>query len=435
MDASASLRQREVAAAWWPLALSWLMMGAEQPAIAAVVARLPDPELGLAAYGGVVFPIALVIEAPIIMLLAASTELSRDRAAYDTLVRFSHRAGALLAFIHTLLALTPIGDFVIESLLSVPADVAADARAGVVIMIPWAWAIGWRRTGQGLLIRRGRSRLVGVGTCVRLVVSSAVLAGGYFHGGFSGVVVGATALSVGVIAEALFVAMIVRGIARELPEGDAALPPLRGRSFAAFYVPLALTPMVVLLVQPVGSAAISRMPDVVASLAVWPVVAGLALVLQSVGIAYNEVVVALLPRPGGRIALRRFAAMLCVVLTAIWALLAFTPLADLWFSGAIGLPPQLAAMATLGMAIALPWPASRVLQSWYQGRLVVARRTRPITEAVALFAIVCAVGLVVGVLWQGSAGVYVTLVAFTGGRVLQTAWLVVRARTLAPERD
>ena len=75
---SAPLSLQDVRAAWWPLAVSWLMMAVEQPAIAAVVARLPDPEVGLGAYGGVVFPIALVVEAPVIMLLAASTELSRD---------------------------------------------------------------------------------------------------------------------------------------------------------------------------------------------------------------------------------------------------------------------------------------------------------------------------------------------------------------------
>lgn len=53
-------------------------MGLEGPAISAVIARLANPEINLAAYGGVVFPLALFIEAPIIMLLAASTALSTD---------------------------------------------------------------------------------------------------------------------------------------------------------------------------------------------------------------------------------------------------------------------------------------------------------------------------------------------------------------------
>lgn len=53
-------------------------MSMELPAINTIVAHLTNPEINLAAYGGFVFPIALTKEAPIIMLMAASTALSRD---------------------------------------------------------------------------------------------------------------------------------------------------------------------------------------------------------------------------------------------------------------------------------------------------------------------------------------------------------------------
>ena len=48
---------RKVTRTWWPLAASWLLMGAELPALSAVVARLPDARINLAAYGGIVFPL------------------------------------------------------------------------------------------------------------------------------------------------------------------------------------------------------------------------------------------------------------------------------------------------------------------------------------------------------------------------------------------
>ena len=38
---------------WWPLAASWLFMSIEQPLVGALVARLPDPTVQLAALGGV----------------------------------------------------------------------------------------------------------------------------------------------------------------------------------------------------------------------------------------------------------------------------------------------------------------------------------------------------------------------------------------------
>ncbi len=36
---------------WLPLAATWIMMAAEGPFLAAVIARLPDPTFNLAAYG------------------------------------------------------------------------------------------------------------------------------------------------------------------------------------------------------------------------------------------------------------------------------------------------------------------------------------------------------------------------------------------------
>ena len=93
---------------WWPLALSWLFMGLEQPLVGAVIARLAEPTVHLAALGGVVFPIALIIEAPIIMLLAASTALSKDWASYGKLYRFTMWAGGLLTLLHILLVFTPL---------------------------------------------------------------------------------------------------------------------------------------------------------------------------------------------------------------------------------------------------------------------------------------------------------------------------------------
>jgi hypothetical protein len=66
-----ALASGRVMRVWWPLAASWILMAFEQPAISGIVARLAEPKINLAAFGGLVFPLTLMIEAPIIMLLAA----------------------------------------------------------------------------------------------------------------------------------------------------------------------------------------------------------------------------------------------------------------------------------------------------------------------------------------------------------------------------
>lgn len=416
-----------VAATWWPLAASWGLMGAEQPAIGAVIARLAEPKLQLAAYGGVVFPLALVIEAPVIMLLAASTELSRDPASHRSLRRFTHQLGAGLTLLHILIAFTPLYDALAGGVLGVPDDVRETARVGLMIMTPWTWAIAWRRFNQGVLIRFGRSGKVGLGTATRLATSAVVLGAGLVHGGVPGIVVGSAALSIGVMAEGVYAAIAARAVVRG-PLAQAELsPPLSGRAFVAFYLPLALTPLITLVIQPVGAGAISRMPEVVSSLAVWPVINSLAFLWQSVGLAFNEVVVALLGEPGARAQLRRFTTLLVVATTVTFGLLALTPLADLWMEHVAGLSPELAGLASAALWLALPIPGCRALQSWFQGKLVVARKTGAVTEAVVVFFVVCAgvLGLGVAQQWRG---IEVVLIGFSLARIAQTVWLAVRAR-------
>lgn len=420
---------QKVARTWWPLAASWLLMGAELPALSAVVARLPDARINLAAYGGIVFPLALIVESPIIMLLAASTALSKDTASYHKIWKFMMVAGAALTALHILIAWTPLYYAVVRGLLGSPEEIIEPARIGLKIMLPWTWTIAYRRFNQGVMIRFGHSRSVGAGTVVRLTAGLTVLFIGLAIGTLPGIVVATSAVAAGVTSEAIFAGRVVRPVLRnELADAPAVEPPLTYPVFFAFYIPLVLTSLIGLIAQPIGSAALSRMPDPISSLAVWPVVTGLVFMVRGLGIAFNEVVVALLDEPGAYAALRRFAMILIAGTTALLLLLAATPLSRLWFEVVSALPPDLSALAGIAIWIALPLPALSALQSWFQGRLLHARRTRGITEAVVIFLVVDAGILIAGVVWGGLIGLYVGLVAMVASMAAQTAWLGIRAR-------
>ena len=74
---SEQLSYRKIFRFWLPLAATWLMMAAEGPFLAAIIARQAAEELNLAAYG-VAYAFAMVAESPVIMLMSASTALCRD---------------------------------------------------------------------------------------------------------------------------------------------------------------------------------------------------------------------------------------------------------------------------------------------------------------------------------------------------------------------
>ncbi len=416
------LSQARILRAWWPLAASWLLMGAELPALAAVVARLPDQQIHLGAWGGIVFPVALLIEAPIIMMLAASTALSRDLASFRLLRRVADGAGLALSGLHALIAFTPLYDLLVVAAIDPPAELVEPGRLGLQIMVPWSFAIADRRFQQGALIRFGRSRAVGLGTALRMLFTATTLAIGYFLR-LPGVAVAASAITVGVLGEMAVARVAVRGILRsEITQAPPPATPLTVGRILSFYLPLALTPLFMLASQPIGAAAISRMPLSVLALASWPVVNGLIFVLRAPGIAFNEVVVSQADQPGALREFARFSRRLALATTAVLLLLTYTPLAGLWFGALSGLEPELVELSVASLPWALLLPATAVWQSHYHGLLVAAHRTRGVTESVAVFLAVTAVLLVAGVATQRFDGLSVTLVALSAGQVAAAAW-------------
>ncbi len=429
-----ALNQRRIFQNWWPLAASWLLMSGEAPALSAIVARLADPEINLAAYGGVVFPLALIIEAPIIMLLAASTALSRDWASYQRIYRFMMVTSAGLTVLHLLIVFTPIYTLVVEGLLHAPAEIIEPARTGLIIMTPWTWSIAYRRFHQGVLIRFGRSKAITTGTFIRLSADIVILAIGYLIHDIPGIVVATSAVATGVISEALFIGLVVRPVLRnQLRTAPPVDPPLTQAAFMDFYLPLVMTSLISLLVNPIGSAALGRMPFPVESLALWQVLGGLIFMVRSLGIAYNEVVVALLDEVRSSRALRRFASYLIILTTILWILLVATPFANTWFTRIMALDPELARLARLGAWIAVPLPAISVLQSWYQGAILHSRKTGPITEAVGIYLLSNLATLLLGIAWGKSMGIYIGLGSLVLSSAVQTFWLWRRSRPALTE--
>ncbi|MFL7868149.1 MAG: hypothetical protein AB8I58_04935, partial [Anaerolineales bacterium] len=280
----------------------------------------------------------------------------------------------------------------------------------------------------GIMIRFGHTNIIGVGTGVRLVVDILVAGIGYFLG-LPGIVVATSAVASGVTAEAIYIGFRVQPVLNlDLKLAPTVQPALTYRAFFAFYIPLVMTSLLTLLIQPLGSAALSRMPRALDSLAAWPVVSGLIFMLRSMGVAFNEVVVALLDEPLSTKPLRRFTMLLSVVTTGALLLIAATPLSRLWLEKFSGLSPELATIARNGLWFGLLLPGLNSLQSWYQGALLNSGKTRGISEAVAVFLFASGLVLLGGVSWNRIIGLYVGLGAFSFGMFSQTIWLWVRSR-------
>jgi len=170
---STAYTQRRIFLFWLPLAASWLLMSLEGPVLQAVIARLGDIQTQLAAFG-IVVSLEIAIESPVIMLLATSTALATSGRNYRVLRSFVIWLNALVTIVAVVVASTPLFDLIVRRIMGIPAPIADAAQPGLVIMIGWSAAIGFRRFVQGVLIRHGQTRWVGYGTVSRLFSSAAL---------------------------------------------------------------------------------------------------------------------------------------------------------------------------------------------------------------------------------------------------------------------
>lgn len=440
---SATLTYRRILTFWTPLAATWLMVAVEGPYLAAIIARLPEPTVNLAGFG-VALAFAIIIEAPVIMLMSASTTLVEDRQSYLALQRFSYALCVVLTAVQIFVLVPGIFEFLVEDLLSLPGNVSTVTHQALLLLLPWTSAIGFRRFRQGLLISHNLTRRVAYGTGLRLVTMSVTAFVVYRFSEVNGASIGAIALSAGVIVEAfashvMTASVVPLILARDRSPERRADPILTLAGLSRFYAPLAMTSLLALAVQPLVTFFLAQSRYALESLAVFPVVHGLTFVFRAIGLSYLEVVIALLGDQQRHYRqIRNFAGGLGICMAAALASIAFTPLASVWLRDLSGLTPDLMAVALPPIQVLAVFPALSVLLSLQRGTLVHARRTPPITWATLLEVTTVGAALAVGIHLFDLVGATAAAVAILAGRTVGNAWLtpawlgIVRA---GPTRD
>jgi hypothetical protein len=423
---------RHILRFWLPLEATWLMMAAEGPFLAAVIARLPAAKENLAAFG-VASALAMMVESPIIMMLSASNALVRDKIAYLKLRRFSFALNAAVTAIMAVMILPPVFDAIARRGIGLTPEVAAIAGRSIIFLVLWPAAIGFRRFYQGILIRDHRPRAVTWGTLIRLAamtVTGLVLALAVKLPGAS---VGAGALGIGVIAEGLASWAMARPSIRRLraqPDEECDFGrSLTRSSVLRFYAPLALTSFLSFFINPLTSFFLARGKMPLESLAVLPVVVGLAFVFRTAGIAIQEVVIACRGDEGvNRRPLRMFSLRLGAFASLGLAAVVFTPIGPFWYGTVSGLTAELAVFAVLPGILLVLLPFLEAVLSFYRGALVRMNRTAPISVAVAVQLAVTTAAFALGVLGFGLAGAIVVGPALTLGYAASNALLAAHLR-------
>lgn len=421
------LTQRKIFYFWLPLAATWFMMSVEGPFLSALIARLPDPKFNLAAYG-VAFSFALVVEAPVIMMLSAATTLVRNKQSYEALRKFNLAVIGLLTILMIILVIPAIFYFIAEDLIGLPHEVSHLTHLSMIIMIPWPGAIGIRRFYQGVLIRNNLTRKVAYGTIIRLLTILVTAFSLFYFFTLPGALVGAAALSTAVVLEAIASRVMAIKIIRKIKDGSLVQSTefdLSQRQIISFYYPLALTSLLTLGVQPFVTFFIGQSRQPIESLAIMPVVTSFVFIFRGLGLSFQEVVVALLgDHKEGYEQLKIFAVRLAAILAGLLIIIAFTPLADFWFKGVSGLTDKLADLASEPLMIMSFFPALTVIICFQRGALVSIKDTKPITFGTAIEFVTIIVVLFIAIKYFSAIGAIAATVSFVFGRIAANIYLI-----------
>jgi len=423
---SPAITPRGILFLWLPMASTWVMMALEVPFLAALIARLDEPKFNLAAFG-VAYAMAILVEAPVIMILSASTALVDGPTTLHKLRRFSQALNLAVTVMIPLLALTPAWNLLALRGIGLAPEVAELTRVALLILTPWPAAIGYRRFYQGLLIRSGRTRLVAYGTVVRLI--GMIVVGGllYRMTSLPGAWIGAATISSAVLIEAVVARLMtlpeVRRVQAQtnVESGEG----LSYRGIARFYWPLALTSLIGLTAQPMITFFIGHARFPLESLAVIPVVHALSFLFRALGLAYQEVAISLLARGRDHFGpVLRFSVGLALLASAGQALVAFTPLADLWFGRLSALTPELIGFALPAAQILALVPALSVMQATQRAMLVHARSTGAISRGTAIEVVCILAALLLTVRGFALIGATAAALSFLIGRVAGNVFLI-----------
>jgi hypothetical protein len=195
-------------------------------------------------------------------------------------------------------------------------------------------------------------------------------------------------------------------------------------NLARFYMPLALTSVLALAIQPLVTFFMGQSRHALESLAVLPVVHGVTFIFRAIGLSYLEVVVALLGQGRKYFSqIRNFAVLISAATVLGLAVIAYTPLSLVWLTDVSGLTPELANFALSPMKILALFPALSVLLSLQRGTLIHSHRTPPITRATLLEVITVSIVLAVGIHIFDLIGATAAALAILSGRIVGNAWL------------
>ncbi len=409
MPASQQLRLRQILEFYLPLVLTSQMMTLSTPLINLRLSRTGDPQLEFAAFS-VCFGLLVLFNAPMLVSRDVGAGLAESRPRFRRLMRHSLGIGLAISALDLFLGLSPWGATIFTEVLHSTPRVAARAQEVALGLSPLPALVGARGLFSALAMRAHRTRLLTEATAARLICLCAIL----FLSPIRGAVVGALALSGGILAETVWIAIRAWPLLQALPEEAdfvrteeaATRQHFTNRTIARFAMPLVVSAIAWTALRPVINGILGRTADSEAAQASFGVLHPIVLLAASALWALQATGQILVTDQRSARPFLRFGILATLLFTTlVFGLGWIPPWRDWLLREAFTLPQHLLDYVEPAMRVLFVAPLLLGLRACFKGMILATRRTGIISISAVIDVIgVLTVGTLVLHFWPAVNG-------------------------------
>jgi Na+-driven multidrug efflux pump len=359
-----NLTTREIAFFFFPLVLNVQLMSISHTIINGALARLDDYITALAGMS-VALVVHLFIASPSYQNHTITIAMVRGRKSLIGVLIFIGLVAAYVAVMLSLIAFTPVGDFILIKLLGTPAEIAEEAKKALYILAFLPFFTGIRGFCQGLIIRARKTSLVSFATGVRLATLFGFLSVGYKW--FYGAQLGAFALVSCVVTETLVISWLAW---KTHPPLDGGETEKTTGEILRYSFPLAYSSCLQQTIPLLISSIIGRLNDGALALAAFGVIRGFLFLLAGPMRNLQQAYMTLVRTMQDLRTLLRFSLMMSLSLGTL-VLLTAVPLNQFILGQLLGVETDLRQYLQLPLAACSFFPffygLTNLLRGWFAG--------------------------------------------------------------------
>ena len=359
-----NLTIREIAFFFFPLVLNIQLMSISHTIINGALARLDDYVTALAGMS-VALVVHLFIASPSYQNHTITIAMVRGRKSLLGVLIFIGLVALYVATMLSLIAFTPVGDFILIKILGTPPEIAVEAKKALYILAFLPFFTGIRGFCQGLIIRARRTSLVSFATGVRVGALFLFLLFGSKW--FSGAQFGAFALVSCVVTESLVIAWLAwkTHVPLEQESTERSIGEVLRYSF-----PLAYSSCLQQTIPLLISSIIGRLSDGALALAAFGVIRGFLFLLAGPMRNLQQAYLTLVKKVTDIRPLLQFSIIIAAIL-GLLVLLTAGPLNQLILGQLLGVKNELRLYLQYPLAACSAFPLfyglTNLLRGWFAG--------------------------------------------------------------------